>query len=80
MGSLAHEGTSVTQGVKYVIRTDVLYMLPKKEPLADAPVVANRVLQPPFDLSASGNKRDAAKTSNRSNHFLNSGDVHSAKK
>lgn len=37
MGSLAHEGTSVTQGVKYVIRTDVLYMLPKKETRADAP-------------------------------------------
>lgn len=30
IGSLAHEGTSVSHGVKYVIRTDVLYMLPEK--------------------------------------------------
>ena len=28
--SLIHEGAVVTQGVKYVIRTDVLYMLPPK--------------------------------------------------
>jgi hypothetical protein len=27
-GSLVHEGSAVTQGVKYVIRTDVLYMIP----------------------------------------------------
>ncbi|GAX78214.1 hypothetical protein CEUSTIGMA_g5656.t1 [Chlamydomonas eustigma] len=27
-GSLVHEGSAVTQGVKYVIRTDVLYLLP----------------------------------------------------
>ena len=27
-GSLVHEGSAVTQGVKYVIRTDVLYFLP----------------------------------------------------
>lgn len=30
VGSLAHEGTSVIRGLKYVIRTDVLYMLPAK--------------------------------------------------
>ena len=29
-GSLVHEGALVTKGIKYVIRTDVLYTLPKK--------------------------------------------------
>ncbi|RKO89073.1 oxidoreductase-like protein [Blyttiomyces helicus] len=29
VGSLLHEGSGVTNGAKYVIRTDVLYMLPK---------------------------------------------------
>jgi hypothetical protein len=29
IGSLAHEGSSVITGAKYVIRTEVLYMLPK---------------------------------------------------
>ncbi len=28
MGSLVHEGSAVTKGVKYVVRTDVLYGLP----------------------------------------------------
>jgi hypothetical protein len=34
VGSLAHEGSAVTAGAKYVIRTDVAYMLPppKKDP------------------------------------------------
>lgn len=31
MGSLVHEGAAVTRGAKYVIRTDVLYMLPKQQ-------------------------------------------------
>lgn len=28
MGSLVHEGSMVTQGTKYIVRTDVLYMNP----------------------------------------------------
>eukprot|EP01041_Mallomonas_annulata_P008400 gene8400-17317_t len=31
IGSLAHEGSAVSQGVKYVVRTDVLYALPVVE-------------------------------------------------
>ena len=31
MGSLVHEGAAVSRGSKYVIRTDVLYMLPKQQ-------------------------------------------------
>ena len=28
MGSLVHEGSAVTRGAKYIIRTDVLYTIP----------------------------------------------------
>ncbi|KAJ9529515.1 hypothetical protein QJQ45_013868, partial [Haematococcus lacustris] len=36
-GSLVHEGSAVTAGVKYVIRTDVLYMLPERNKGRPAP-------------------------------------------
>ncbi|KAL6761937.1 hypothetical protein V8C86DRAFT_742064 [Haematococcus lacustris] len=36
-GSLVHEGSAVTAGVKYVIRTDVLYMLPERTKGRPAP-------------------------------------------
>ena len=37
MGSLVHEGSAVTAGVKYVIRSDVLYETRKTEPRASRP-------------------------------------------
>lgn len=37
-GSLVHEGSAVTQGVKYVIRTDVLYTSKPVAPSADVPL------------------------------------------
>ena len=30
-GSRVHEGSAVTQGAKYIVRTDVLYKLPPKQ-------------------------------------------------
>ena len=35
-GSLVHEGAAVTGGVKFIIRTDVLYKLPGKEDKAQS--------------------------------------------
>ena len=35
-GSLVHEGAAVTKGCKYIIRTDVLYMLPGRGAQGDS--------------------------------------------
>jgi hypothetical protein len=45
-GALVHEGSAVTKGAKYVVRTEVLYALPPKDP------VSGRRLRPPPEAAA----------------------------
>jgi pentatricopeptide repeat protein len=45
-GALVHEGSAVTRGAKYVVRTEVLYALPPKDP------VSGRRQRPPPEAAA----------------------------
>jgi hypothetical protein len=49
MGALVHEGSAVTRGAKYVVRTEVLYRLPPRDP-----VTGRRARPPPEAVAVRG--------------------------